>query len=67
MPEITAVWIVIAHFTVMGYGGDALPEKRQAFLTESDCRKTITVVRRSFEAMPIKPDKIACERLEIRK
>lgn len=68
MEGITAVFVIVAHFTVMGYGGDALPEgKRLAFSNIEDCRRAIPAVRRSFVSMPITPDRIYCERLELRK
>lgn len=70
MESITAVFIIVAHFTVMGYGGDALPEgKRVAFANVEDCLKGIPAVRRSFErsGMPISPDNVSCHKLEIRK
>lgn len=69
MPEsITAVFIIVAHFTVMGYGGDALPEgKRVAFTNIEDCRKAVPAVRLSFRSMPVAPDRITCEKMELRK
>lgn len=70
MEQITAVFIIVAHFTVMGYGGDALPEgKRAAYATLEDCRKAAPAVSRSFErsALPVKPDRITCEKLEIKR
>lgn len=63
-----AVFIIAAHFTVMGYGGDALPEgKRMAFTTIEDCRRAIPAVRLSFRSMPVTPDRIFCEKLEIKR
>ena len=71
MEQLSAVFIIVAHFTVMGYGGDGLPEgKRMAFANEADCRRALVSVRRSFDvrsSMPIKPDRIACEKLEIKR
>lgn len=70
MLEITAVWVIVAHFTVMGYGGDALPRgKRLAFTSIEDCRRAVPAIERSFAAagLPISPDKVTCEKLEIRK
>lgn len=72
MPDIPAVFVIVMHFTLMGYGGDVLPEGRRdrvAFISESECRKHIAVVRRSFaeRALPIGADWITCEKLEVRK
>ncbi len=68
MDQITAVFVIIAHFTVMGYGGDALPEgKRWAFTTLADCNKAIPAVRLSFRNMPVAPDRITCEKMELRR
>lgn len=68
--QLVAVFIIVAHFTVMGYGGDALPRgKRLAFTSIEDCRKALPVVQRSFDRgdIPLKPDSVTCERLEIKR
>lgn len=69
MAELAAVWIVIAHFTVLTYGGDVLPEgKRMAFTSIEECRKALPAARRAFDSasLPAKPDRVACEKLEVR-
>ena len=68
MPEqITAIFVIVAHFTVMGYGGDALPRHRKAFADLAECQKAIPGVRRSFANMPVTPDRVTCEKLEIKR
>ena len=65
-----AVFVIVAHFTVMGYGGDALPKgNRFAFASVEDCRKAIPAVRRSFavSGLPVTPDDIFCLKLEIKR
>ncbi len=69
---VTAIWIVIAHFSVMGYGGDALPEAlrdRRAFATEKNCLAAVPAVRRSFahSSLPVQPDYVTCLKMEIAK
>jgi len=68
MPEV--IFIIVLHFTVMGYSGRALPSDaahRKAFVEQSDCRKAIPAVRRALASSPVAPDRIVCERMEIMK
>lgn len=70
MEQIATVFVIVAHFTVMGYGGDALPEgKRAAYASLKDCKDALPAVSRSFErsALPVKPDRVTCEKLEIKR
>lgn len=66
---LKAVWLVVLHFTVLGYHGRALPEgaaHRTAFEKIDDCRKAIPVVRRALRTIPVQPDKIVCEKMEVK-
>lgn len=61
-------FIIVLHFTVLGHSGRALPpdaEHRKAFAELSVCTKTIPRVRRSLSGLPVTPDKIVCERMEV--
>jgi hypothetical protein len=69
MPD-TFVFIIVAHFTVMGYGGDALPEAardRKSYSTEASCTKALPAVQRAFarSSLPVQPDFVACLKMEI--
>lgn len=66
----SSVWIIAVHFTLLGYGGDVIPNERRlrvAFANEDVCIKALPRVRAALKRNPppLAPDRITCEALDV--
>lgn len=63
------LFLVVLNFTVGSYSARVLPRGEPLmFASQSDCERVgIPKVKRSLNTLPVAPDSVTCERVEIRK
>ena len=62
------VWIIVLHFTVGGISAAVLPMTHRAgYADEATCKRDIGTIKRGWaKTMMPAPDRISCEKIEVK-